>query len=81
MLDINVIRADAENVKKRLNTRNGDYTAAIDEILEIDAKRRELTTAIEAKKAEQNAVSKKIPRILWPPKPPKHSHSRISLTQ
>ena len=63
MLDIKVIRADAENVKKRLNTRNGDYTAAIDEILEIDAKRRELTTEIESKKAEQNAVSKKIPQM------------------
>ncbi len=63
MLDINVIRADAESVKKRLNTRNGDYTAAIDEIIAIDAKRRELTTEVEAKKAEQNAASKKIPQM------------------
>jgi len=63
MLDINVIRADAQSVKDRLNTRNGDYTAAIDEILEIDARRRELTTEIETKKAQQNAVSKKIPQM------------------
>ena len=63
MLDINVIRANPQEIKDRLATRNGDYSAAIDEILAIDASRRELTTDIETKKAQQNVVSKKIPQM------------------
>ncbi|MBQ4312708.1 MAG: serine--tRNA ligase [Clostridia bacterium] len=63
MLDINIIRNDAESVKARLNTRNGDYSAAIDEILAVDVQRRELTQEVEGKKAEQNAASKKIPQM------------------
>lgn len=63
MLDINVIRANPDEVKARLATRNGDYSAAIDEILAIDAKRREMTQLIEGKKAQQNADSKKIPQM------------------
>lgn len=61
MLDIAIIRQDPEGIKKRLNTRNGDYTKAIDDVLEIDVKRRELTKQIESMKAEQNNASKQIP--------------------
>ena len=35
----------------------------VDEILDIDKKRRELTGEVESKKAEQNADSKKIPQL------------------
>ena len=41
--------------------RNADYDSYIDEILEIDEKRRKLSTETDALKAEQNKVSKQIP--------------------
>lgn len=63
MLDINIIRQDPDGVKARLNTRSGDYTAAIDEVLAVDVQRRELTKEIESKKAEQNNASKQIPML------------------
>ena len=63
MLDISVIRANPEEVKARLATRNGDYSAEIDEIIAIDAKRRELTQSVEGKKAQQNTASKRIPQM------------------
>ncbi len=63
MLDINLIRSDAQKVKEALNRRNGDYTEAIDTILEIDKQRRALMTEVEGMKAQQNAVSKKIPQM------------------
>ncbi len=63
MLDINLIRNDAQKVKDALNRRSGDYTEAIDTVLDIDKKRRALMTEVEAMKAQQNAVSKKIPQM------------------
>ena len=54
MLDIKIIRENPDKVKAALKTRNADYDSYIDEILEIDEKRRKLST-------EQNKVSKQIP--------------------
>ena len=53
MLDIKIIRENPD--------RNADYDSYIDEILEIDEKRRKLSTETDALKAEQNKVSKQIP--------------------
>ncbi len=61
MLDIKVIRENPEKVKEALKTRNADYDCYIDEILEIDEKRRKISTETDALKAEQNRVSKQIP--------------------
>ena len=36
MLDIKLIRQNPEAVKAAVNRRNGDYSAAIDELLKID---------------------------------------------
>ncbi len=63
MLDIKRIKSDPEAVKAAMRTRNADLDAVIDEILAIDAQRRELIGKVEAVKAEQNAASKEIPRI------------------
>lgn len=63
MLDIKMIRANPEEIKTRLAVRNTDYSAHIDEILEIDVARRELITQIDQMKARQNTVSKEIPQI------------------
>lgn len=63
MLDIKVIKADPDRVKAAMKSRNADMDATIDQLLEIDAKRRDLTAKVESIKAEQNAASKEIPRI------------------
>lgn len=61
MLDIKVIRSNPERVKKAMKARNMDADAMIDEVLEIDAGRRQITGKVEGMKAEQNAQTKQIP--------------------
>lgn len=61
MLDIKIIRENPEKIKAALKTRNADYDSYIDEILEIDEKRRKISTETDSLKAEQNKVSKQIP--------------------
>ncbi len=63
MLDIKVIRENPEKVKAAMKTRNKDMDALVDEVLAIDAERRELMTKTDALKQEQNEASKKIPQI------------------
>lgn len=63
MLDIRVIRENPDMVKAAMKTRNKDMDAVVDEILAIDAKRRELSAKRDSLKAEQNAASKQIPAI------------------
>ncbi|MBP3685597.1 MAG: serine--tRNA ligase [Clostridia bacterium] len=61
MLDIKFIKENTEYVKERLSTRGGNFAETVDEVLALDARRRELIADSEAKKAQQNAVSKKVP--------------------
>ena len=63
MLDIKVIRENPQKVKDAMKTRNADFDAKIDEILEIDAQRREIIAESESKKARQNLKNKEIPAI------------------
>ncbi|MEE8705643.1 MAG: serine--tRNA ligase [Oscillospiraceae bacterium] len=63
MLDIKLIRENPDYVKKAIQKREMNLDNVIDEILALDEKRRELTGAVETKKAEQNAASKEIPKI------------------
>lgn len=63
MLDIKIIRENPEEVKRRVNTRNGDFSQYVDDIIRIDAERRAISTDNDALKAKQNAVSKQIPQM------------------
>ena len=63
MLDIKLIRENPDEVKARLLTRQKDYSAEIDRIIELDEPRRSLITATEQIKARKNAVSKQIPAM------------------
>jgi len=63
MLDIKSIRETPEKVKAAMRSRNKDMDALVDEVLVIDVKRRELMSATDAMKQEQNAASRDIPRI------------------
>ena len=63
MLDIKMIREKPEEVKERIRKREMNLDSVIDEILDIDVKRREEATKADAMKNEQNIASKKIPQI------------------
>ena len=62
MLDLKIIRQNPDMIKKAMKDRNKDMDSLIDNILEIDEKRRGVTAVTEAKKAEQNKASKLIPQ-------------------
>lgn len=61
MLDIKRIRMNPEEVKEALDKRHEDYP--IEEVLDLDKKRRELLSEVEDMKARQNQVSKEIPKL------------------
>ena len=63
MLDIKFVRSNPDLVKQAVKNRNGNLDAVVDELLLIDAKRLELTTQVEALRAEQNTASKQIPML------------------
>jgi seryl-tRNA synthetase len=63
MLDIKLIKENPDFVKERLLTRNKNYGADIDRLLECDAARRTLIADTEAQKAKQNIVSRQIPAL------------------
>ena len=63
MIDIKLIREKPDEVKARIRKREMDLDTVVDEIIEVDAKKRELLGRVEAMKAEQNAASKQIPQI------------------
>ena len=63
MLDIKIIKDNPERVKTLLKAKEVDCDAQVDRILELDALRRELIVSTDAKKAEQNRVSKEIPKL------------------
>lgn len=63
MVDIRLIRETPDEVKAKIRKREINLDHIVDEILEIDARRREEMGRLEAKKAEQNAASKQIPQI------------------
>ena len=63
MIDIKRIKEDPEAVRAGLRAKEVDCDDAVDRILELDAQRRALIQSTESKKAEQNRVSKDIPRL------------------
>lgn len=63
MLDIKMVRSDPDRVKAGIRKRGMDLDGVVDEILAIDARRRQLAGQVEGMKAEQNAASKQIPQI------------------
>ncbi|HEX6292467.1 MAG TPA: serine--tRNA ligase [Herpetosiphonaceae bacterium] len=73
MLDIKLIREQPELVKDGVGKR-GDDPAMVDEVLRLDARRRELLSEVERLKAEKNAASKAIGKI----KDPAERNQRIA---
>ena len=63
MIDIKRIKENPEAVKAGFHAKEVDCDALVDRILELDGERRSLIASTEAKKAEQNRVSREIPRL------------------
>ncbi len=61
MLDIKLIRAETEKIKKALARRK--EVVDIDALLALDTEKRELLFTVEQLKSEQNDVSKQIPAL------------------
>ena len=62
MLDIKRIREDVEGVKKAVESRQkGDF--GIENVRDLDQKRRDLLKVVEAKKNQQSVTSKQIPKL------------------
>ncbi len=62
MLDTKYVIDNLEDVIKRLNTRNGDYSY-LRELPSLDEKRRDLIVKADALKAERNSQSKEIGKL------------------
>ena len=62
MLDIRLIRQKPDFVRARLATRGGDDEAKIDEVVRMDAERRQFQTALQQLNADRNRLSKEIGR-------------------
>jgi seryl-tRNA synthetase len=60
MLDIRLIRENADLIRGRLATRGGDSHLVIDRILECDRQRRQFETRLQHLNAERNRLSKEI---------------------
>ncbi|MEI6321971.1 MAG: serine--tRNA ligase [bacterium] len=60
MLDIRLLREDPNSIKKRLATRSSQFSDLVDQILAIDARRRDSETRVQHLRAERNRLSKEI---------------------
>jgi seryl-tRNA synthetase len=61
MLDIRLLREQPDFVKTRLAARGGsDAAAVVEQVLDCDARRRKLETALQTHSAERNRISKEI---------------------
>jgi seryl-tRNA synthetase len=65
MLDINLIRENPDIVRKSLEARQMD-AAPVDQVLDLDLKRRTIIQEVETLKAERNVGSKEIGRLKDP---------------
>ena len=63
MLDIKLVRSNPELVKAGMAKRGKNMDKYIDDIIDIDNQRREISREVEAMKAEQNRVSKLVPQM------------------
>lgn len=76
MLDIKRIRENPEKVKEAVRSRNMNLDAEVDELIEIDKKRRELTQISDSLKQKQNEASKRFRRSKRPAEISRKSSTR-----
>jgi seryl-tRNA synthetase len=64
MLDVRLIRENADHVRERLAVRHGGDELKISEVLALDDERRKLIAEVEQHKATRNKVSKEIGALM-----------------
>ena len=64
MLDIKSIRENPDRIKERLKLRGGDVWQCVDEVLDMDGKRRTAETEKQHLQSERNRTSKEIAELL-----------------
>jgi len=64
MLQVNYIRDNREQVLERLAVKNFKQTALVDEIIQLDDKRRQTQTNFDNASAEANAAARKIGELM-----------------
>jgi seryl-tRNA synthetase len=64
MLDVRLIRENADFVRERLATRHAGDEANVFQVLTLDEERRRLLTEVEQLKAQRNRVSKEIGALM-----------------
>ena len=64
MLDVRLIRENADHVRERLAARHGGDELKISEVLALDDERRKLIAEVELHKATRNKVSKEIGALM-----------------
>ena len=64
MLDIRQFRENPDLIRERLATRGEEFAAKVDDVVRLDAERREAITAVEELKARRNAASKEIGTLM-----------------
>jgi len=69
MLDLKLIKDNTEVVKKKLISRGKDFSADIDHALTLDERRRTLISETEKLKAQQNEITKEVPKMKKEGKP------------
>ena len=62
MIDIKIIRENKQGVIEKLDSRNMDSSKLINEIFDIDIKKREVVKINDDRKFEQNKINKDIPK-------------------
>ncbi|MBO8166916.1 MAG: serine--tRNA ligase [Kosmotoga sp.] len=63
MIDIKIVRNNPEVIEEALKNRNVDPTL-LEEVLKIDVERRKVIAAADKKKAERNAISSNIAKLM-----------------
>ncbi len=79
MIDIELIRKNPQYVKERLRLRDEELPSLIDELLGLDAKRRELITEINKLRQERNTLSKEIGKLKREGKDTSEIQQRVKL--
>lgn len=64
MLQLQVIRENKAEVKKRLSKRNPKFADTVDEVLKLDEDNRKIKQELEANLAEANQLAKKIGELM-----------------
>lgn len=77
MLDIKLLREDAENIANRLKTRGGEAHLNIKHILDLDEQRRRVETQKQSLQAERKSASKNIGALITQGEDPENAKAEV----